>query len=207
MKTTKVFKRVCLGGAFALVATAFGSCGCNAEKACEKTEVNKSEIVIENLMTRRSVRKYLPQAVNRDTMQLIANCGLYAPNGMGKQSWEVRIVDKKEFFEGMPEAVMTGNFRNAPTVAFIARDTNYGMSDIDCGMLGENMMLAAWSMGIGSCTLGSPVAFMTSEAGATYLKKLNFSEGYVLHYCIGFGYPDETPAAKERNTNKVKFID
>ena len=48
---------------------------------------------------------------------------------------------------------------------------------------------------------------MKSPEAAEYLKKLNFSEGYELLYCIAFGYPDETPAAKPRNAEKVQFID
>ena len=39
-------------------------------------------------------------------------------------------------------------FNNAPTVVFIANDPAYDMSQIDCGLLGENMILSAWSMGI-----------------------------------------------------------
>ena len=59
-------------------------------------------------------------------------------------------------------------FNNAPTVAFIAYDPRYDMSQIDCGLLGANMILTAQSMGIGSCCLGGPVRFMKSPAAAGY---------------------------------------
>ena len=98
-------------------------------------------------------------------------------------------------------------FNNAPTVVFIANDPAYDMSQIDCGLLGENMILSAWSMGIGSCCLGGPVRFMKSPAAAEYMKQLGFSEGYELLYAIAFGYPDEMPAAKPREVSKVKFVD
>ena len=68
-------------------------------------------------------------------------------------------------------------------------------------------MLRFRPMGIGSCCLGGPVRFMKSPAAAGYLKKLDFSDGYELLYAIAFGYPDEAPAAKPRDTSKVKFID
>lgn len=48
---------------------------------------------------------------------------------------------------------------------------------------------------------------MRSPEAAEYLQKLGFSEGYELLYCIGFGYPDETPAAKPRDAAKVKFVE
>ena len=103
-------------------------------------------------------------------------CGINAPNGMNKQSWEVRVVDNPEFINGLTEIFKKENpkaaerpgfqnmFNNAPTVVFFANDPAYDMSQIDCGLLCENMILSAWSMGIGSCCLGGPVRFMKSPA-------------------------------------------
>ena len=176
--------------------------------------------VIETIMTRRSVRKYQPQAVNRDTMKIIMECGINAPNAINKQSWEVRVVDNPEFINGITEVFkkvspkmaeapdFKNMFRNAPTVIFIANDTTFPFSQVDCGLMAENMMLSAWSMGIGSVCLGSSAHFInnTPEA-APYLEKLGFSENYKTLICIGFGYPAETPAAKPRDMGKVKFID
>ena len=159
------------------------------------------------------------KAVEREKMQTIVECGINAPNGMNKQSWEVRVVDNPEFINGLTEIFKKENpkaaerpgfqnmFNNAPTVVFIANDPAYDMSQIDCGLLGENMILSAWSMGIGSCCLGGPVRFMKSPAAAEYMKQLGFSEGYELLYAIAFGYPDEMPAAKPREVSKVKFVD
>ena len=203
-------------------------CGCGGQTRKETPQVSEnradvtstSHAVIRTIMSRRSIRQYKPQAVNRDTMQIILDCGINAPNGMNKQSWEVRIVDNPEFINGITEIYKKENpkaaedpkfknmFRNAPTVAFIAHDPSYDCSQIDCGLLGENMILSAWSMGIGSCCMAGPVRFINdSPAMAPYLKRLDFPEGYRLLYCIAFGYPDETPAAKPRNAAKVRFID
>lgn len=175
--------------------------------------------VIGTIMSRRSIRKYKPQPVEREKMELIARCGINAPNGMNRQSWEIRIVDNPEFIDGVTQLYLKENpqaaeepgfrnmFRNAPTVVFIANDPSYGMSQIDCGLLGGNMVLAAKSLGIGSCCLGGPARFMHSPAAAGYLEQLGFSEGYELLYIIGFGYPDESPEARPRDWSKVKFID
>ena len=197
-------------------------CGTQVQKENEATCANESKenAAIENMMSRRSIRKYKPQAVNRDTMQIILNCGINAPNGQNKQSWEIRVVDNPEFINGITEVYKKQNpkateapnfknmFRNASTVVFIANDKSYDLSQIDCGLLGENMILSAWSMGIGSCCLGGPTRFMTSTPeAAEYLKKLDIPEGYQLLYCIAFGYPDETPSAKPRNAEKIRFID
>jgi nitroreductase len=74
--------------------------------------------------------------------------------------------------------------------------------------MAENMILSAWSMGIGSCCLGGPARFMKSNPEANkYLLEMGFSENYDLLLCIGFGYPAETPKAKPRDAAKVKFMD
>ena len=147
------------------------------------------------------------QETVKEKMQTIVECGVNAPNAMNRQPWEVRVVDNPDFINGVTELYkkeqpkvaedpnFKNMFRNAPTVVFIGRDVQSGSAEFDCGLLSENMMLAAQSMGIGSCCLGSPAAFMRSPAAAEYLKKLGFSEGYELLYCIAFGYPDEAPAA------------
>lgn len=198
------------------------SCGGQTQQSqpAAENKADSTNQVIETIMARRSVRKYLPQPVNRDTMQVILNCGINAPNGQNKQSWAIRVVDNPEFINGLTEVYKKANpkaaedpnfrnmFRNAPTVVFIANDTAYDFSQVDCGLLGENMILSAWSMGIGSCCLGGPIRFMKTDPGAAeYLKRLNIPEGYALLYCIAFGYPDESPAAKPRDASKVMFVE
>jgi nitroreductase len=184
-----------------------------------KTDV-RNNTVIETIMTRRSVRKYQPQAVNRDTMQIIVECGINAPNAINRQAWEIRVVDNPEVIKKLTDLYVKDNpkeaenpnfinmFRNAPTVAFIANDTTFAYSPVDCGLMAENMILSAWSMGIGSCCLGGPARFMKSNPEANkYLQEMGFSENYDLLLCIGFGYPAETPKAKPRVKDKIKFID
>lgn len=185
------------------------------KEAVECTEKAAGNAVIENIMSRRSIRKYKNEPVAREVMEEIALCGINAPNGQNKQSWEVRIVYNPEFQDEI-KAVMAaaggeraaGCFYNAPVWVFIARDNGYDFSTIDCGLLAENMMLSAHSLGVGSVCLGSPVRFiLTSPDKDKVLSMLGFSEGYELCLCIGFGYPDETPKAKPRNANKVKFVE
>ena len=191
------------------------SCGNCNEQAVAECKSDNSKAVIENIMSRRSIRKYKQQPVARDTMKLILECGINAPNGQNKQSWEVRVVDNAATLDRIKEAMSAGRdmnvgscFRNAPVMTFIARDKSYDFSAYDCGLLAENMMLSATSLGVGSICLGSPVRFiMDSPCKDEILAMLGFSEGYELCLCVGFGYADEAPAAKPRDWNKIKFID
>ncbi len=187
---------------------------------CGQTQESSSEnAVIENIMARRSIRKYKDQSVGREKLQQIAECGVNAPNGMNRQEWEVRIVDSKEAIDSVTAVFTAANpemarrdenfknmFRNAPAVIAIA--VPEGDSGLNAGLMAENMILAAQSLGLGTCCLGGPVAFLkTNPDAAWFLEGLKFSEGYGLCLMIAVGYPDETPEAKARDLDKIKFID
>ena len=172
--------------------------------------------VIENIMARRSIRKYKEGPVARETMQTILECGINAPSGQNRQSWEVRVVDNPETMDEIISLMAAGNpaadpgmikgcFRGCPTMIFIANDQSYDFSVIDCGLLSQNIMLSGHALGVGSVCLGSPVRFLRNAPEA--IAKLGFSEGYTPVICIGMGYPDEAPEAKPRDFGKVKFVD
>lgn len=174
---------------------------------------------IRTIMARRSIRQYHALPVARDTMMQIMTCGINAANGQNKQSWEVRIVDNPTTMQQIQDLMVTGNpnlqadmvrgcMRGAPVMAFIARDLGYDFSAYDCGLLAGNMMLAAQSLGVGSICLGSPVRFINqAENSAEILAMLNLSENYELCLCVGFGYANESPAAKPRDINKVQYVE
>ena len=189
---------------------------------CNPTPQNKEPMnneVINAIMSRRSIRQYHPMPVARDTMMQIMTCGINAANGQNKQSWEVRIIDNQNTLQKVQDLMAAGNpalsvemvrgcMRGAPVMTFIARDLGYDFSAYDCGLLAGNMMLAAQSIGVGSICLGSPVRFINdAENSAEILSLLGFSENYELSLCIGFGYANESPAAKPRNIDKVQYLD
>ena len=191
--------------------------------ACCQTSNSEAEAVDNVIMSRRSIRNYKQIPVSRDTMQVILKAGINAPNGQNRQSWEIRVVDNPDTMSEIkaamsaanPDVPMAGDsFRNAPVMAFIAADTSYDFSLLDCGMLSENMVLSAWSMGVGSICLGRPVRFLDGSESIRsnpeirkVMDKLGFSEGYQLVLCVGFGYPLESPDAKPRDESKFRFVD
>ncbi len=174
--------------------------------------------VIRTIMERRSIRQYKDQAVPKELLEQIVECGINAPSGMNKQPWQVRVVTDPAFISDLTALYVEQNprvaedksfknmFRNAPAVIFIASPED-GSGQIDCGLMGGNMLIAAQSLGLGTCCLGGPVAFFKSEAASPFLEKLNLPAGYQLLYAIGVGYPDESPAAKPRDAQKVQYIE
>ncbi len=202
--------------AVSFAALCLTSCGQNG--GTPKLD-NGQNPVIEAIMSRRSIRKYKDTPVDREKLQLIAECGVNAPNGMNAQRWEVRIVDNAGSIAAISEEYKKANpqiaerdpgfknmFRNAPAVICIAVPT--GDDGVNAGLMGENMILAAQSLGLGTVCLGGPVNFLkNNEAGKAFLEKLGFSGGYSLLYMIGVGYPDETPDAKPRDLSKIRFVE
>lgn len=205
---------------YSAVAVAMVGCANINESTTVNVEKSNEKAVVETIMTRRSVRDYKEEAVDREQMAKVIECGIYAPSAMNKQTWAVRVVDDKAFLDGVTEIAVKQNpklkeqanfrnfFRNAPTVAFIACPEESYSGEYDCGLLSENMMLSAWSMGIGSCCLGSVVPVMNSEEAKPYMERLNLPEGYKLLVAIAFGYPaGEAPVAPERDASKAYYVE
>ncbi len=205
MKTNKILIGLLIMAASTLLT------GCNS----------KSTPVIDAIMARRSVRYYQDKPVSRDILMKIAQCGINAPNAMNKQEWEVRIIDSQDYLnelttvlqENSPMPMPTDDsrfrnaFRNASAVYAIACPPG-SMTYINVGLMSENICLAAQELGLGSCILGGPVAALKScEQGQAHIKDFGFSDGYDLCLMVAVGYPDEQPAAKPRDINKVQFID
>lgn len=209
-------KKLLLGIAAALSMTA-----CNENKQQQQTaDIDTASVVNDLMMSRRSIRAYKDSVISRETLTEILKYGINAPNGQNLQSYEIRVIDSPVLIDSITQAVVKDNpkiaerdgfkniFVNAPCVVCIACDTQYDMAQIDCGLLGENIILAAWAKGIGSCCLGSSARWiLDSPSAKPYLDRMAFSKGYKLLYCIALGYPAETPKAKPRRDDMIKFMD
>lgn len=209
-------KKLLLGIAAALSMTA-----CNENKQQQQTaDIDTASVVNDLMMSRRSIRAYKDSVISREILNEILKYGINAPNGQNLQSYEIRVIDSPALIDSITQAVVKDNpkiaerdvfkniFVNAPCVVCIACDTQYDMAQIDCGLLGENIILAAWAKGIGSCCLGSSARWiLDSPSAKPYLDRMAFSKGYKLLYCIALGYPAETPKAKPRRDDMIKFMD
>ena len=96
-------------------------------------------------MSRRSIRKYKDQPVEREKLETIVNCGINA--GRMTKSRQLRVVDNADYINGITEVFKSqseGGRRarfqeyvpRAPAVIFIASPKD-GSGQLDCGLLGE----------------------------------------------------------------------
>ena len=124
-----------------------------SQKSTEVQNVTSENLVIETIMSRRSIRKYKQQPVEQEKLQQILDCGINAPNGQNKQSWEIRVVNTPEYIseldslnrslalaKGMDASKIRHASYGAPVMIFIANDPSYDFSQVDCGLLGANMI-------------------------------------------------------------------
>lgn len=175
--------------------------------------------VLSSIMARRSVRKYLDKPVEHEKLETIVRAGINAPSGMNRQPWIVRVVESQQLIADVTEVYKQENaeqvkrdkdfknmFRNAPNLICVCTPAKGG-GELDAGLLGENMMLAAQSLGLGTCCLGGPVRFLkANEKCKFFMDRLDIPSDYQLNYIIAVGYPDEQPEAKPRDASKVKYI-
>lgn len=180
----------------------------------------KGNDVIETIMSRRSIRKYLDKTVEHEKLATVAKCGINAPSALNQQTWAVRVVEDQNFIKETTEifkkerpeqvkrdANFKNMYRNAPNIIVVATPKGDSWGLLNAGLLGENMMIAAKALGLGTCCLGSAARFLQdTEACKPYIAKLNLPNDYEICYVLAIGYPNETPEAKQRDESKIEYI-
>lgn len=168
---------------------------------------------IKTLLNRRSIRKYKPEQIKEEELNLILEAGKYAPSGMNKQASLFVVVQNKEMIKKiskMNAAVMNSDmdpYYGAPTVVLVFADKT-AVTYIEDGALAlGNMYNAAYSLGIGSCWIHRTKQMFETEEGKALLKEWKVEDKYVgIGSCI-LGYTEgEHPAAAKRKDNFVIMV-
>lgn len=181
---------------------------------------------IRTILSRRSVRSYLPEAIKQEELDLILKAGLFAPSGHNEQSWHFTVVQNKGLIDELSRATkqqmaLQDNeflknrgaeetyhvFHNCPTIIVISCEKTALSGQADCAAATQNMLLAAESLNIGTCWIGLAGYLFRSEDASEYIKKLNIPEGYEPFYAITVGHkaePAREPAPRRENT--VNYI-
>lgn len=169
--------------------------------------------VIENMISRRSVKAYKPDMVPMELIEEVVKAGTYAPTGMNMQSPVIVAVVNKEVrdhLSRMNAAIMgtsSDPFYGAPVVLVVLADKNRPTAVYDGTLVMGNMLNAAHSLGLGSCWIHRAKEEFESEEGKALLKEWGLEGEYIgIGHCI-LGYPaKELPVAKPRKADYVHFI-
>ena len=171
--------------------------------------------VLRAMLNRRSVRSYKKDPISREVLDQILEAGTYAATGMNRQSPIVVAVTNAELrdrLSAMNAKVMgregSDPFYGAPVVLVVLADASVGTHVYDGSLVMGNLMLAAHTMGVGSCWIHRAREMFDTEEGKDILRSLGIEGNYVgIANCI-LGYPEgEIPEARPRKENYVYFAD
>ena len=112
---------------------------------------------INDIMNRRSIRKYKPEQITREELDIILQAGICAPTGKNRQSPILIAVQNKEvrdLLSRMNAQVLGADvdpFYGAPTVVVVLAKADSPHAVQDGSLVLGNMMTAAKAIGLGSC--------------------------------------------------------
>jgi nitroreductase len=163
--------------------------------------------VFEAIKGRRSIRQFTDEPIGKDALERLLDAARWAPTASNQQKWRFVVVTSpsmkeliKKFAPGifaMPAAFIVICVEKEPDAKPWAEVTYLA----DCAIAAQNIMLAAYEMGIGSCPALSYAKVAISEI-------LNIPEGIEPLLVITLGYPAEAPEPPPRlELNQITFMD
>ena len=182
--------------------------------------------LMEAIKARRSVRAYKPDQVEREKIEKILQAAVMAPTGMNDQPWAFGVIQdtalladydervKKFMLDGIEEMPWIKQyeeyFRNpdyhvfyqAPTLVVIYAKNASPVAQIDCSLAAENLMLAAYDLGLGTCWMGFAQMLLNTPE---LKKEMGILEEYQVAAPIIVGYPASETPAREKYPPEVVF--
>jgi nitroreductase len=166
--------------------------------------------VIKAIKERRSVKSYRPDPIPNKLLDAVLEAGTYAPTGRNMQSPIIIAVTDKKLRDRLAKlnadvmGIDSDPFYGAPAVLVVLADRERSTYLYDGSLVMENLMLAAHSLGLGSCWIHRAKEVFDSEEGKEILRSLGISGNYEgIGNCI-IGYTDAEPA--ERKPRKENYI-
>lgn len=169
---------------------------------------------IQNMLTRRSVKKYKSDEVPQELIEKIVEAGTFAPTGRNAQAPIILAITNRQVRDelskinaeimGAPEG--TDPFYNAPVVLVVLADKARNTRVYDGSLVMGNMMLATHALGLGGCWIHRAKETFEREEGKALLKSLGIEGEYEgVGNCV-IGYPDHVPETKPRKENWVYYV-
>lgn len=158
---------------------------------------------------RRSIRKFTDDPVEDKVLKnLVLEAGIWAPSGGNAQAWRFLVITDPKILNKL-KLVSPGLLGTPNSVIVICQDLAYALerggelgvktlSLMDTAMAAQNIMLAAYAVGLGTC----PIASFHPEA---VQKIIGLPAHIYPQLLISVGFPGETPPAPRRSPNVIWF--
>lgn len=168
--------------------------------------------VIQNILTRRSIRAFTDKPVSREDAELLIKAALYAPSGRNLQTWKFTALTQKAEIEKLVKAVGKVIDREdydmyKPAVVIIPSNTKespYGKEDNACAL--ENIFLAAHSLGLGSVWINQLQGISDEPEIRALLRSWEIPDEHTVYGIAAIGYPAEGSAHEPNKTVEYKII-
>lgn len=191
--------------AIALVFLCYKLAVTEGEKA-KKQET--SEVVLNNILERTSVRSYLDKSIEEDKIEKLLRAGMAAPTAVNKQPWHFVVVTDKSLLQKLAKANPYAEMvARAPLAIVVCGDMTKALDGNarefwvqDCSAASENILLAATGLGLGSVWTGT---YPSEERCTAVSEVLGLPETLIPLNTIVIGYPDGevTPKDKWQESN------
>lgn len=170
---------------------------------------------LEVIRTRSSIRAYEDTALSGEQIEQLVEAALFAPTAANRQEFHVSVVkkgnpvlDEIEDERNKGNSVPNNFYYDAPLVLFISADKTFRWSELDAGIVVENVHLAAHSLGLGSLIIGCIKDALTQDKAPYFAKKLDFPENYEFKIAIAVGYPATTKEPHSYDAKRqVTYLD
>lgn len=179
-----------------------------------------------SIRNRRSIRRFKPEPIPDEAVQAIVEAAIYAPSAVNQQAWHFTVIQNKALLDTLAEDARTAIlqvaderfrqlasredfhvFYHAPTVILVSGQEEAHGIQLDCGAANQNMLLAAESLGLGSCWINLVLFAFEGPNGARHRLTLGIPEGYQPVCSVALGYRNmEPPSAPERKPNLVNYV-
>ena len=168
--------------------------------------------IIENLLTRRSTRAFLQKEIPDNELNEILQAAIYAPSGMGKQTWKFTVLCNQEKIQQLAELIgrklgRKGYDMYRPQVLIIPsnqKENPHGMEDNACAL--ENIFLAAHSFGIGSVWINQLRTLCDDPEVRALLDEFETPSDHVVYGMAALGYPADAPKKEIHKIGDIRII-
>jgi nitroreductase len=141
--------------------------------------------LIDKVLSRRSIRAYAKKRVSTPVLNKILEAGRQAPSAGNRQPWHFIVVTEEEIKRKLSWGRVNWFIKDAPiTIVGCANSESGVWSIVDTTIALQNMVIAAWVLGLGSCWIG---AFKKEDVK----KLLNVPDDWKVVALVTLGYPSE----------------
>jgi nitroreductase len=185
----------------------------------------KTNPVLQAIFERRSIRDFDPTPLDKETLETIIEAGIWAPSASNYQPWHFCVIQNKELIDkicdvgkaylnknhptfGSQQGALPGFhiLQHAPCVILVSWEKSHHWGNIDSALASQNIMLAAHSLGIGSCYIGRLTPWLESEESCPLLSTLPIPEGYQPINFITLGKPVKGGNKRDRRAGTVSYV-